>query len=73
MSPPQGERVEHSASRADAGLRLNEDLVERLNELTEGPHTSSECWSSARPMLIEGLLWVGSGAILWAIMFYLAS
>jgi hypothetical protein len=65
--------VELNAGLVDNGLKLNQDLANQINEMTSGPHSNSECWSSGRPMVIEALLWTLGGAILWVVTLYLAS
>ena len=65
--------VNQSSNTEDEGLRLNQDLVEQINELVYGEHAASECWSPAKPVLVEGLLWSALGATLWLVVLYLAS
>lgn len=65
--------AEISSGFTDTGLKLNQDLVNQLNEMTSGQHASSECWQSGRGLLVEGLLWSSLGAVLWVVVLYLAS
>ncbi|SFU20769.1 hypothetical protein SAMN05192563_101596 [Paraburkholderia aspalathi] len=65
--------VEVSSDTTDRGLQLNQDLVNQLNELVQGGHADSECWSSSRPVLVEGLLWSILGAVLWMVTLYIVS
>jgi hypothetical protein len=60
-------------SLAEEGRRINQDLVDQINAMTEGEHAQSECYSSGRPMLVEGVLWCIFGAVLWMASLYLAS
>jgi hypothetical protein len=62
-----------SAHPDDEGLRLNRDLVNQLNEMIEGEHSTSECWSSGKPLLFEGILWSLLGAVLWVVALYFLS
>jgi len=65
--------VEVSSEMSDRGIQLNQDLVNQLNEMVEGEHANSECWGSSRPMLVEGLLWIALGAVLWVVTLYIAA
>jgi hypothetical protein len=65
--------VEVSSDTTDRGLQLNQDLVNQLNELVQAGHANSECWSSSRPVLVEGVLWSMLGAVLWMVTLYIVS
>jgi hypothetical protein len=62
-----------SSDTTDRGLQLNQDLVNQLNDSVQGEHANSECWSSSRPVLVEGLLWSVFGAVLWMVTLYIVS
>ena len=57
---------------SDEVVRLNQDLVKQVNAITEGEHAQSECMSSGRPIVVEGLLWCVFVAILCAVTLYVA-
>jgi hypothetical protein len=58
-------KIINNQYESKVGTQLNRDLVERLNELAAGAYTTSECWSSCRPLIREAWYWIGLGAILW--------
>lgn len=65
--------VGFSSHPNDEGMRLNQDLVNQLNQMIDGEHAASECWASGKPMLIEGLLWSLLGAVFWVSALYFFS
>lgn len=41
------------------------DLAERIYSLQEEPHASSECSRSSRPIVVEALIWMAVGVVIW--------
>ncbi|MBD2835572.1 hypothetical protein D3C76_1651640 [compost metagenome] len=65
--------VDESSGMMNTSLSLNQDLVRQLNALSSENHTASDCWSPAKPMVVEAAFWVAAAAVLWIVTLSLAS
>lgn len=45
--------------------RLNQNLANQLNSLSNEAHTSTDCWGPARPIILEASAWIVLAALLW--------
>ncbi|RTR52969.1 hypothetical protein [Pseudomonas aeruginosa] len=59
--------VDAGSGMMSTGQSLNQDLVRQLNALASESHTSTDCWGSARPMIIEASVWIVIAAMLWIV------
>lgn len=57
--------VEHGTGLMSTSESLNTDLLKQLEAMNQPGHTTSECWSSAAPLVREATVWILFGAALW--------
>ena len=60
-------KVDESSGMMSTSLSLNKDLVRQLDALSSVDHTGSDCWSPAKPMVVEAIVWIALGAVLWVV------
>jgi len=71
MSEPRGSHTAVAKDAARSGQvlssreQLNSDLAMRLNAIHEEEAAGVDHFMSARPAIIEGLMWVALGACIW--------
>lgn len=57
--------IEPSSGMISTSESLNKDLLIQLEEMCNGEHSTSECWSSAKSTINEAVYWIALGVILW--------